>query len=263
MLLAAGTDDSARPDGGQPPDPEGLEQSLLPGVSQPAPEAPEEETGAADDGPVTRAELSAILRTFGADVTKRFQSMADKKDNVLFARMQQIVAGDQRALQAAKELGLPAETQAALQQRLEQSALRAALATGFEGQTDGARPAVGAPDGRGEPGLPRAADDFTGLTNEEITEKGLGLMERYGLDDGDPEMAGLIRDGTPEEYLASIHAAGQIKRRRLAQRNAQPARNPAYGSGGPPAPKVRTRNIQDPSTLYDMADEDLRKGLGI
>jgi hypothetical protein len=93
------------------------------------------------------------------------------------------------------------------------------------------------------------------LADNPISIAGNAIARQYDLYEEDPEAANIRGDGTPEEYLASITAAGIAKQERVATQRGEapqpdigvPSRVPSGGQGK--APSGRPDLTQTPGTL--------------
>lgn len=242
-----------------------------PGSADPAQRGGGGDDGAEDEGvvdqdaqPITRGEMRAMLQQFGQQTlqesTSIAQSLVDKQGNRFEKRLAQALQGIPRALKVAKQSGMSAEQLAAYEQNLRQDAFDAAL------EDDPAEAGAGGQAAQRPPG---AAGPGQRLSVEQITERGLALLAQFGVGEDDPEMGLLITDGTPEQYFKSIREAGYRKSLRAQGRagrsasddagGAARARMPAHGAEGRPAGRNRTRNVSDAGTLFEMAEDDLKK----
>lgn len=110
----------------------------------------------------------------------------------------------------------------------------------------------GKPEPTGEPPGPEGAPD------NPITHAGRVLAARYGLTQEDPEATMIKIDGTPEEYLDSIVAAGSKKLTRTkGQTDLSPDGDKIepsdMGIGGRSDKPNPIEDINDPDKLLDMA----------
>ncbi len=104
-----------------------------------------------------------------------------------------------------------------------------------------------------------------------MSAQGEALAAELGLEAGDPELAMVIVDQTPEKYLASIAKAAYAKAQRLAAGGPNPpagkvppselggkkpvGRSPAVGGGSRPAENNPVKDIESTDALYKLAWE--------
>lgn len=227
------------PPDAQPPQGEPLEAAESVPDAAEEPRAEEQQAGQQPQF-LTREEFVAALQAFSEQLGRRLQSQLDKRDRGLERRVREKVTGYLQAVKAAKSAGQIDDGQAKkLEEFYRQQALNEAL---YEEQNE--------------------VEDEAAY--DAINANADFLYQQLGLTPGDPELAEVITDGTPEEFLASIVRAGQMKTARLLSQNSQgrlAARNPALSPNGRTAPRNPIASISDSETLWQLAAQDFQKQL--
>lgn len=190
-------------------------------------EASASETGAPIDeqpneAPLTRAELQALLDDREQKILGRAQSMTDKASGRLERRLRELHSQDSQTITLLKNL--PGITEAQVKEAeavLKRDVMQRALQTGQPEQANGQPPA-------GQP-MPDA---------QAVTAAGQTIAEKYGLTKDAPELALIVTDGSPQDYLRSIEYAGKLYEQRVKGApkggpQPKPSRSPAMlPSGG-------------------------------
>lgn len=184
---------------------------------------------------LTKAEFEQAMTAREQDILRRAQSMTDKAESRVTRRFNELTAGNVRALEVAKQAGLSGDQLKDYESRLRSDAMQRAL--GESGQPLG-------PDASQQPPVGQEQ----GVDPQAITQQGLQLMQQGGLQPGDPELALIATNGSPEDFFVTIRAAAGAKQLRLQSTpgNGQPptpgqppkpARVPGLGPTGRRAPK--------------------------
>lgn len=111
--------------------------------------------------------------------------------------------------------------------------------------------------GRGEPkedDKPEEQGDDT-QSRDPITAEAYGLAQKYGLSQGDPELAEIVTNQGAFAYLSSIEAAGKKRQARAAGQPQGQAPEPTPGDagvGGAPPKDNKIEKITDPDALLEM-----------
>ncbi len=96
-----------------------------------------------------------------------------------------------------------------------------------------------------------------------MNQKAAQLYQQYTLTADDPELAEIVTDGTPEDFLDSIRVAGKLKARRTKGGTQPPADQTATtrqvaarapgvaGGGGKPPSKNPIANINSTDQLLN------------
>lgn len=212
-------------------------------------DASTEEQADEGDQPLTRAEFEAMWAKREQDLTRRLQSMTDKAESRIAKRYGELSAGNKRAVEVAKTMGMTPEQIAAYEKRLDDDAMRQAV----QGQPpDGS--------GQGEPG--EDGVDFEQYRQQVWGEGAEIAAEVGGIFKTDPEAVLVITKGSREQYLNSMKYAAQMKARRLqADKSApaKPAQVPGLVRGGKAPPKNPIQDINSADELYEMGWGEMKK----
>lgn len=170
--------------------------------------------GAAAEPPqyVTRADLEE----YGKQLLSKAQSMDGKAYNAI-----------QEQIKTLKAAGIEA-TPDQVRKLIENQQQGTNQGSAQPPAPDQTPPAATPPTGTQQP-----TQDPQGIDANQVTLQAYKMMAEKGviLEDGDPEIAKIRQDGTPEEWLADVGAALDAKAERL-QREGNPARMPILGGGG-------------------------------
>lgn len=218
-----------------------------------------------EQAPLTLAQVEQVVRNilgdsladYGERQSRTLQSQLDKREAGITKRLREQLSQAEKFATLAKGRGIDEKEAAALQGALVNDALQAMLAD--EDDQD---------EGRGtSPRRGRAAQyDLDDVDEREaVTEQGRFVWEMSGLEQGDPEVASIATNGTPQQYLQSIYQAGIKKALRLQggqqQAATQPpppanaARIPALGADGSRAPTEEAWRQLHGSDLWKAAAE--------
>jgi len=205
--------------------------------------AVESDDTAQPDKPLSRAEVEAMLQANNADWQKRLQSSVDKAESRVTKRFAQLQADNTRALEILKANGIPQEQIDQYAQRLESQAMRTALSEEQQG---------GKPES--DPKQPQrvAAAEVNARAQAIIKEAGVTFTKE------DPEVATIITDGSPDEYIGSLKAALRAKAARLKNKPSKPAASPTVGqvTGGKATKDLSSLSTRD---LMGMAMQQSKK----
>jgi len=207
---------------------------------------------------VVRSILGESLADYGERQSRTLQSQLDKREAGITKRLRDQLTQAEKFAQIAEQRGVDKNQAAALQGAFVNDALQAMLA---EEEQD---------EERGTSRKGRAVqDDLNDVDEREaVTEQGRFVWEMSGLEQGDPEAASIVTNGTAQQYLNSIYQAGIKKALRLqgtgqpAQQPPPPAsaaRLPALGTDGSRAPQEEPWRQLHGSDLWKAADEHERQ----
>lgn len=211
---------------------------------------------------ITRADFEAFTQSMVDKISRQVQSRTDQADHRLQQRFQSLAVPYQRAADQAVVAGfIKPDQKDAYARHLRDDAMQQAM-SGPAG--------VGETETETDEGEVDEAPP--GPAVAQVNQQGETLMRNLGLAEGDPELAAIIIDGSPEEFYGSIKAAARLKQIRTAQGGAgqgsalsQPARaapagrSPGVGAGGGrPANTNPVENIESSEALYDLAWKNVK-----
>jgi hypothetical protein len=227
--------------------------------AQTAPQGGEPAAQPQEQAPLTSAQIEEMLERKLAQVlgqyserqSRAIQSQLDKREAGITKRMRDQLAQAEKFAAIAKQGGIDEKQAAALQGAFVNDTLRAMLADEGDEEQDDRR------------GRRRAAPE--NLDDEErdpISAQGDFIWNMSGLEEGDPEVKGIVTNGTPQQYLNSIYQAGIKKVLRLqgqggVQSAAPQQPKPPAGPASLPAIGVDGSRVQPKEPWRDLTGGDL------
>lgn len=182
--------------------------------------------------------------------SKTMQSQLDRRDSNLIKRIEASKQQADRVAKSAKAGGLDEAAATALGQQFLNEDIAALLDEANK---------TAAPQGK------TAQTAETDLENQAayqhwITQQADDIRADFDMPYDAPEMKTIVTDRSPDEYVASVRAAGRAYRTRMtkAGRPANPARLPSVGVDGGAAPRNPIAAIDNSTELYKLAAQEAR-----